>query len=171
MCLETNNNVRFKPSDRLRQCLHYDRWRFLADNDVLITRFLADNDALITRFLADNDVLITRFLADNDVLITRFLADNDSQDYGIDNAELGEYDDEDEDEEEEDEDEADEEEVEEEGVDENGEPIKTAIKKKKKKMGGLQDALEQRSRREQMSKTRKEELGRFRQMLCAVSDV
>ncbi|KAF2352477.1 hypothetical protein FHG87_016766 [Trinorchestia longiramus] len=27
MCLETNNNVRFKPSDRLRQCSHYDRWR------------------------------------------------------------------------------------------------------------------------------------------------
>ncbi|KAF2359193.1 hypothetical protein FHG87_010052 [Trinorchestia longiramus] len=26
MCLETNNNVRFKPSDKLRQCSHYDRW-------------------------------------------------------------------------------------------------------------------------------------------------
>ncbi|KAF2345260.1 Reverse transcriptase domain [Trinorchestia longiramus] len=26
MCLETNHNVRFKPSDRLRQCSHCERW-------------------------------------------------------------------------------------------------------------------------------------------------
>lgn len=66
----------------------------------------------------------------------RFLAENGNSDYGVDNADLGEYEEEDEEEEEDDEEceEEEEEEIEEEGFDEDGEPITitTTIKKKKK---------------------------------------
>ncbi|XP_047736745.1 uncharacterized protein LOC125177988 [Hyalella azteca] len=106
----------------------------------------------------------------------RFLAQNGSEDYGVDNCELGEYEDEEEEEgdveEGEEETEEEEEEEVEEGVDEDGQPIitKTTTKKKKTKRvitSGMKDAYEKRSRRDEMSKMRKEELGRFRQMLCA----
>ncbi|XP_076066324.1 uncharacterized protein LOC143039888 [Oratosquilla oratoria] len=96
--------------------------------------------------------------------VARFQRGESGEEYGVENSELGEYD----------EDEDDEEEEEEEFDDENADPDIVRPKKKKKErpvsignMGDLKAAWETKNRREEMAQNRKEELAKFRQMLCA----
>ncbi|KAK3872878.1 hypothetical protein Pcinc_022075 [Petrolisthes cinctipes] len=95
----------------------------------------------------------------------RFMQSEDD-DYGIENSELGEY-------EEYDDDEEDDDEEEEEVEGEDGE----IIKKKKGRptsFSGMQDlkaGFVRKNRQEELSKRRREELTRFRQMLCAGKNI
>lgn len=99
----------------------------------------------------------------------RFMYGEDD-DYGIENSELGDYEEDEEDEDE------DQEEAGEGEEGEDGDPDAVKTKKKKKitrpvSFAGMEDLKRQRNRRDEMRKRRNQELSQFRQMLCAGKNI
>ncbi|KAF2351290.1 hypothetical protein FHG87_017953 [Trinorchestia longiramus] len=67
MCLKTNNNVRFKPRDRLRQCSHCDRWGLTELGELAsatVVSYMAVHDLVIyCELVADADTAIVNSAA------------------------------------------------------------------------------------------------------------
>jgi hypothetical protein len=44
-------------------------------DDISVTKFLAENDVTVTKFLdqAADDIAVTKYLAENDITVTKFL--------------------------------------------------------------------------------------------------